>query len=70
MKEYKPSIPYPTKSKKDHIDEHFGKFLKIFKQLHINLPLIEALSLMHAKFLKELLTNKRKLEELSIMTLK
>ena len=71
MKEYKLAIPYPVKLKKDHMDEQFGKFLELFKQLHINLPLVEALSQMlkYAKFLKELLSNKRKLEELSIVTL-
>ena len=71
MKEYKPTIPYPTKLKKDHMDEQFGKFLELFKQVHINLPLVEALSQMskYAKFLKELLSNKRRLEELSTVTL-
>ena len=42
----------------------------MFKTLHINFPFIEALSQMprYAKFLKELLTNKSKLEEASTMT--
>ena len=31
VKEYKPTIPYPTKLKKDCMDEQFGKFLKLFK---------------------------------------
>ena len=43
-KEYKPSVPYPTKLKKDRIDAQFGKFLELFKQLHINLPFVEAIS--------------------------
>ena len=69
--EYKPNIPYPSRLRKDKADEHYGKFLEIFKQLHINLPLVEALSQMprYAKFLKELLSNKRKLEEFSTVTL-
>ncbi|TYG88942.1 hypothetical protein ES288_A12G061300v1, partial [Gossypium darwinii] len=47
------------------------KFLELFKQLHINLPFVEAISQMptYAKFLKELLTNKRKLEELPTVKL-
>ncbi|KAA3474271.1 reverse transcriptase [Gossypium australe] len=57
VREYKPQISYLTKLKKDCMGEQFGKFLKLFKQLHINLHFIEALSQMskYAKFLKELL---------------
>ncbi|KAG8486462.1 hypothetical protein CXB51_019744 [Gossypium anomalum] len=71
LNEYKPPILYPAKLKKDRIDAQFGKFLKLFKQLHINLPFVEAISQMptYAKFLKELLTNKRKFEELSTVEL-
>ncbi|KAK5786322.1 hypothetical protein PVK06_040958 [Gossypium arboreum] len=63
--EYKPRVPYPNAIRKDHLDEQFGKFLKLIKKLHINLPFIEALSQMPnvMKFLKELLANKRKLDE-------
>ena len=71
VREFKPHIPYPKKVRKDRMDEQFGKFLKLFKQLHINLPFVEALSQMpkYAKFLKELLSNKQKLEELSTVSL-
>ncbi|KAG8485643.1 hypothetical protein CXB51_018866 [Gossypium anomalum] len=71
LREYKPPIAYPAKLKKDCMDAQFGKFLKLFKQLHINLPFVEAISQMptYAKFLKELLTNKRKFEELSTVEL-
>lgn len=43
----------------------------MFKTLHINVPFIEAFAQMssYAKFLKELLTNKRKLEEMPSVTL-
>ncbi|KAA3486805.1 receptor-like protein kinase FERONIA [Gossypium australe] len=59
-KEYKPYVPYPNATKKDHTKKQFGKFLKLLKKLHINLPFIEALSQMPSsvKFLKELLANK------------
>ena len=69
--EYKTTIPYPARLKKDKTDEQYGRFLEIFKQLHINLLLVEVLSQMprYAKFLKDLLSKKRKLEELSTVTL-
>lgn len=43
----------------------------MLKTLYINVPFVEALSQMakYAKFLKELLTNKRKLEKVSSVTL-
>ncbi|KAG8493504.1 hypothetical protein CXB51_010865 [Gossypium anomalum] len=65
--EYKPRVPYPNATRKDRTDEQFGKFLKLLKKLHINLPFIEALSQMPniIKFLNELLVNKRKLDEAS-----
>ncbi|KAK5842351.1 hypothetical protein PVK06_004692 [Gossypium arboreum] len=71
LKEYKPPVPYLEKLKKDHIDAQFGKFLELFKQLHINLPFVKAISQMptYAKVLKVLLTNKRKFEDLSIVEL-
>jgi len=62
---YKLRIPYPSRLKNDQNDKKYKKFLGLFKQLHINIPFVEALSQMprYAKFLKDLLTNKRKLEE-------
>ncbi|XP_048229083.1 uncharacterized protein LOC125369853 [Ricinus communis] len=68
---YQPPIAYPTRLKHDKVDQQFGKFLDLFKQLRINLPFIEAISQMakYVKFLKEILTNKRKLEDLGLVTL-
>ncbi|KAG8493093.1 hypothetical protein CXB51_010359 [Gossypium anomalum] len=66
-REYKPRVPYPSATRKDHTDEQFGKLLKLLKKLHINLPFIEALLQMPnlVKFLKEFLTNKWKLDDAS-----
>ncbi|KAI3797202.1 hypothetical protein L1987_32457 [Smallanthus sonchifolius] len=67
VRTYIPPIPYPGRLKKEKLEKEYGKFLGLFKQLHVNLPFIEALAQMpnYAKFLKGVLTNKRKLEELS-----
>ncbi|XP_027342961.1 uncharacterized protein LOC113855516 [Abrus precatorius] len=71
VKEFIPPLPYPARLKKDKDDEQFGKFLSLFRQLHINLPFVDALAQIpkYAKFLKDLLSNKKKLEELAIVTL-
>ncbi|CAL1361107.1 unnamed protein product [Linum trigynum] len=52
-------------------DPNFKKFVNIFKQLQINIPLAEALEQMptYAKFLRELLTKKRKWADLEKVTL-
>ncbi|XP_076943249.1 uncharacterized protein LOC143613427 [Bidens hawaiensis] len=71
VRSYIPPIPYSGRLKQERLEAQYGKFLELFKQLHINIPFIEAIAQMpkYAKFLKEVLTNKRKLEELSHITL-
>ncbi|GJX72438.1 DNA-directed DNA polymerase [Tanacetum coccineum] len=66
-----PSIPFPRRLRKEKEEAQQRKFLENLKQLHINLPFIEALAqiLKHAKFLKGLLTNKARLEEACIVTM-
>ncbi|XP_049399748.1 uncharacterized protein LOC125863789 [Solanum stenotomum] len=56
--------PFPQHLKKKNEDEKFKKFLSVFKTLSINLPLVEALLEMsgYAKFMNELVTNKRSLD--------
>lgn len=65
VKPYVPPIPFPQRLRKHKLDKQFEKFLEVFKKLHINIPFAEALSQMssYAKFMKEILSNKRKLEE-------
>ncbi|XP_020262743.1 uncharacterized protein LOC109838731 [Asparagus officinalis] len=68
---YKPHLPFPQRLAKAKLEKQFGKFLEILKKLHINIPFTEAISQMpsHAKFLKEILSNKRKLEEYETVAL-
>ncbi|KAG9450269.1 hypothetical protein H6P81_010234 [Aristolochia fimbriata] len=58
-------LPYPSRAKKDILENSFARFLEIFKNLQINIPLIEALSQipLYGKFLKEVLSRRRKVEE-------
>ncbi|XP_009626120.1 uncharacterized protein [Nicotiana tomentosiformis] len=57
--------------KREKLDKQFSKFLDILKQLYINIPFTDALTQMpsYAKFLKEILSSKRKLEEVSVAKL-
>ncbi|XP_073120712.1 uncharacterized protein [Henckelia pumila] len=63
--------PFPVALKKAKLDSQFGKFLEVFKKLNINIPFADALMQMpsYAKFLKEILSNKRKLEEHAMISL-
>lgn len=59
------TLPYPHRIQKQKLDKQFGKFMDIFRSLHINIPFVDMLEQMpkYVKFLKEILTNKRKFEE-------
>ena len=47
------------------MEEQFSRFLKMFKKIEINIPFAEALAQMpnYAKFLKNVLSKKRKFFE-------
>ncbi|XP_073133953.1 uncharacterized protein [Henckelia pumila] len=63
--------PFLAALKKAQLDSQFGKFLEVFKKLNINILFADALMQMpsYAKFLKEILSNKRKLEEHAMISL-
>ena len=56
-------VPFPQRLQKAKQDEQSQQFLELFKQVKINLPLLEAIKQVpaYAKFLKDLCTfNKRR----------
>nr|GFA78173.1 reverse transcriptase domain-containing protein [Tanacetum cinerariifolium] len=63
--EYNIKVPPPPPQEKDDIQ--IQKFWNMFKQLHLNITIAEALVLMpkYQKMLKALLSNKEKLQELA-----
>ena len=71
VKAYIPPIPFPQRLRKNKLDKKFSKFLDVFKKLHINIPFADALEQMssNTKFMKEILSNERKLEELETVLL-
>ncbi|GJZ63985.1 hypothetical protein Tco_0620406 [Tanacetum coccineum] len=64
---HQPPIPYPSRLNKEKLqdksDIQVHKFLQMFKKLHFNISLAEALALMpkYTKMLKDLLSDKEKL---------
>ncbi|XP_058774570.1 uncharacterized protein LOC131648859 [Vicia villosa] len=68
---YKPHIPYPQRFEKSKSIRQFKKFVELLKQLNIKIPFTEAITQMpsYAKFLKEILSNKKKIEDNETITL-
>ncbi|XP_060968367.1 uncharacterized protein LOC133035940 [Cannabis sativa] len=64
-------IPYPERLRKNNMDKQFSKFLEVFKKLSINIPFAKALEQMpsYVKFMKEILSKKRKMEEFETVAL-
>ncbi|CAH9108666.1 unnamed protein product [Cuscuta epithymum] len=71
MPKYVPPIPYPQKLKKKGDEKKHKKILDIFKKLSINIPFAEAIAEIpsYAKFLKGIISNKKKLEEFATVAL-
>ncbi|XP_048228995.1 uncharacterized protein LOC125369808 [Ricinus communis] len=71
VREYQPKIPYPARLKQVEAQEQFSKLLDIFRQLHVNLTFVDVLKQMqkYAKFLKDILSNKSKVEEVAFVKL-
>lgn len=60
---YDPPVPFPQRLAKAKVEKLFGKFMDMLKKLHIYIPFTDVMTQMpsYAKFLKEILSNKRKL---------
>ncbi|GKB54505.1 reverse transcriptase domain-containing protein, partial [Tanacetum coccineum] len=66
-KSYVPKIPYPQRLRKEKMEAQYGKFLEMIRVVRINVPLVDVLAGMpnYGKFLKELISNKHKIEQIS-----
>ena len=71
IREYVAPIPFPQRLHKYKLDKQFFKFIEVFKKLQTNIPFVDALAQMasYATFMKEILINKRKLEDYEIIML-
>ena len=68
---YTPAVPFPQRLQNSRKEEHFSKFLDIFKKIEINISFAEVISQMplYAKFLKKILSKKRKIAEEGIVNM-
>ena len=67
----RPAVPFPQRLQKSKIEEQFARFLKTFQKLEISMPFTEVVTQMplYAKFLKDILSKKRKIVEEGIVNL-
>ncbi|KAL5549722.1 hypothetical protein UlMin_004953 [Ulmus minor] len=67
----RPPPPFPQRFQKQQQDKKFQKFLDVLKQLHINIPFVEALEQMpnYVKFMKDMLMKKRRFGEFETVAL-
>nr|GEW19028.1 reverse transcriptase domain-containing protein [Tanacetum cinerariifolium] len=67
-KPYKPKIPYPQRLRKEKMETQYGKFLDMIPAVRINIPLLDVLARMpnYGKFLKELINNNHKIEQIFV----
>ena len=66
-----PTVPFPQRLQKSRIEEQFTRFLKTFQKLEISMPFTEVVTQMplYAKFLKEILSKKRRIAEEGVVNL-
>ena len=71
VKAYEPQVPFPKRLQRAKLEEKFSRFLNIFKKIGINIPFSKALTQMplYAKFMKKILSRKRKIAEEGIVSL-
>ena len=65
VKVYLPPVPFPQRLQKSNMDDQLSKVLNMFKKIEVNIPFSKALAQLphYAKFKKNILRNKRKLDE-------
>ena len=62
-------MPFPPKPSKKKDDEEFEHFVKMLRPVFLRLRLTEILKMSHyAKYMKDIVTNKRKIPEAEIST--
>ncbi|XP_057522603.1 uncharacterized protein LOC130802612 [Amaranthus tricolor] len=68
---YTPPVSFPSRLAQAKLEHKYGKLLQVLSKLQINIPFLEAIKEMpsYAKFLKDIISNKRKLAESVVETL-
>ncbi|CAM8889794.1 unnamed protein product [Rhodiola kirilowii] len=70
-RKYVPKIPFPQRLNKSKLDAHFQRFVEMLKKLYVTLPFHEVITQnpTYEKFLKDIVSNRRVIEESSMVAL-
>nr|XP_043617415.1 uncharacterized protein LOC122589192 [Erigeron canadensis] len=65
VRPYQPKVPFPQRLKRGKIKENFKKLVELIQNVNISVPLVDLLAGMpnYAKFLKDLISDRKKLQE-------
>ena len=64
------ALPFPEWLRKPVADEQFGKFIKVIQKLYVNILLLDAMQVpTYAKYIKDILGNKRSLPTTEVVQL-
>ncbi|CAM8876603.1 unnamed protein product [Rhodiola kirilowii] len=71
MRKYVPMVPFPQRLNKSKLDVHFQRFVEMLKKLYVTLPFYEVITQnpTYAKFLKDIVSGRRVIEEPSMVAL-
>ena len=52
-------LPFPTRKKKQAMDEQFARFVEMIEKIHVTIPLMDVLHVpSYAKYIKDIINNK------------
>ncbi|XP_021321697.1 uncharacterized protein LOC110437551 [Sorghum bicolor] len=55
-------LPFPTRNRKQAMDEQFTRFVEMIEKIHVSVPLMDVLHVpSYAKYIKDIINNKRPL---------
>ena len=68
---YTLALPFPQRLQKAKKEKQFSKFLEMFKKIEINIPFTDVINQIpnYAKFLKDILSKKKKIVEAGVVSL-
>jgi hypothetical protein len=63
-------LPFPQRYRKPSVDEQFARFVEVIQNIHIHVPLLDAMQVpTYALYLKDILNNKRPLPTTEVVKL-
>ncbi|XP_066361148.1 uncharacterized protein [Miscanthus floridulus] len=61
---------FPTRNRKQAVDEQFARFVEMIKNIHVRIPLMDVLHVpSYAKYIKDIINNKRPIPSMEVIKL-